>query len=144
MQDAFPADVARLFRERFVLTNQSAQDLTRYDFLKDVARVGRILETFQGATGYAVLLTNDRSYWRPSSRDSTVDNAFRLYDGRTVSGELGWLDHAGTGTTRRREQPIVINGTYVLGWRPFSRIGTGTYSEFRYLVIAVNDALQES
>ncbi len=123
--------------EWFVLKDQSAQDLTRYDFLKDVVRVERIASTFPGASGFALLLTNDRSYWVPSSRPDTIDAAFRLHEGRTVTGELGWSAHAGAGTTRGREEPIAVSGRYDLAWRRYSNVGTGAYSELRYLLLAV-------
>ncbi len=136
------ATLANVNGEHFALTNQSAQDLTRYDFLKDVARIERISQTFPGASGFAALLTNDRSYWLPSRRETPVDDAFRLFDGRSISGELAWLEHAGAGTVKRREQPVSIRGTYDLSWRPYSRVGKGTYGEFRYLLIAVNPSPQ--
>ena len=51
--------------ETFVLLNQSAQDVGRYDFVKDIGRVEAIVaDRTWCATGYAVLLTNDPSYWR--------------------------------------------------------------------------------
>jgi len=128
--------------ERFKLANQSAQDLTRYDFLKDVSRIERVAKTFPGSSGYAVLLTNDRSYWLPSQRGNTIDSAFRLFDGRRISGDLSWGENAGAGTMRTREQPIRIEGSYDLSWRPYSRIGGGKHAEFQYLLIAIGPTSQ--
>ena len=47
--------------------------------------------------GYAVLLTNDPSYWNvPAARD-TVDAAFRIHEGRDISGELAWAARGRSG-----------------------------------------------
>lgn len=124
--------------ERFRLRDQSAQDVTRYDFLKDVVRVERIAAEEPGATGFALLLTNDRSYWLPSSRPDTVDAAFRLHEGRLLTGKLAWAAHAGAGTTKARERPIVVRGHYDLAWRRYAHVGAGSYGELRYLLVAVD------
>lgn len=124
-------------RERFILKDQAAQDWTRYDFLKDVTRLERIATVLPGASGFALLLTNDHLYWRCGGRPDTVDAAFRLHEGRKVSGELRWLAHAGAGTTSGREQPIDLRARYDLAWRPYSNVGAGAYSELRYLLVAV-------
>jgi hypothetical protein len=47
--------------EEFVLQNHSAQDIARYDFIKDVWRVETIVANYTHASGYAILLTNDPS-----------------------------------------------------------------------------------
>lgn len=124
-------------RERFLLKNHSAQDLTRYDFWKDVTRLERVTTAFPGTLGFAILLTNDRSYWLPSSRPITIDAAFRLHEGRTVSGDLSWMTHAGAGTTKNRERTLPVSGRYDLSWRTYSNVGTDRYSELRYLLVAV-------
>ena len=42
--------------------------------------------------GYAVLLTNEPSFWNPpgSARKSLNDAAFRLHEGREITGEMAW------------------------------------------------------
>ena len=73
--------------ERFKLKNDGAQDLGRYDFSKDVERFERIAAHIPQVEGCAVLLTNDNGYWK--DRATTVDAAFRLPEGRNLTGELG-------------------------------------------------------
>lgn len=48
--------------EKFTLKNQSAQDIGRYDFIKDIYRLEQMLKADQKGIGYAILLTNDSAY----------------------------------------------------------------------------------
>ncbi len=125
--------------ERYLLANQSAHDITRYDFLKDIIRLERVAGWIPGSKGYAVMLTNDRAYWSPGRRDNTVDSAFRIHDGRQISGELGWASHAGEGTTKGRTNPLSVSGSYELCWRSYSTVEDGASGEFRYLLVPVGE-----
>ena len=126
--------------ELFALRNHSAQDQRRYDFLLDIERLELMRsggEVFEA--GYAVLLTNDSAYWTvPGSRD-TVDAAFRIHEGRNISGELAWAQSAGPGTMKGRESAIRLRGTYQLRWREFSMFPGKAYGVFRYLAVPVID-----
>ena len=107
--------------ESFALRDQSAQDQGRYDFLRDIQGLELMRSKLEHCrAGYAVLLTNDSSYWTvPRSRD-TVDSDFRIYEGRAISGELAWAAHASPGTVRGRESPIQIQRSYRLHWQEYS------------------------
>ncbi len=60
--------------ERFDLAQHGAQDLTRYDIVKDLVRIERAVETVPNATAAVIVLTNDPSYWNPpSSAVPTID-----------------------------------------------------------------------
>ena len=120
--------------EDFRLKNQGAQDIGRYDFLADVQRLERFVAAERATAGCAILLTNEPSYWRESARVGTVDTHFRLSEGRVLRGSLGWLGHASPGTTRNREKPIVLKGTYTAAWKSFSKPSAEPGGEFRYLV----------
>ena len=124
--------------ELFAIRDQFAQDLGRYDFIKDIQRLEQMAtdwDTFKA--GFAILLTNDRLYWRPPLRDGTVDEAFRLHEGVEKSGQMAWADHAGAGTTRGRESTIQLTGTYGLHWQDYSNVRGEKYGEFRYLAVSV-------
>ena len=123
--------------EQFSLKDQDAQDICRYDVLKDVARLERIVHTIPKSTGYAVVLTNDGTYWKPPVRDDTVDAAFRIHEGRTVSGTLRWSERASKGTTSGREEPIELVGSYHIAWRDYSTLPASSYGQMRYLLINV-------
>lgn len=119
--------------EQFNLKQQGAQDLGRYDFLADVGRLERFVAAKRATAGCAILVTNDTSYWSEPARTGTVDQMFRLNEGRKIYGSLNWLDHASAGTMRSRENPITLTGKYTAEWRPFSYPSKQPGGEFRYL-----------
>ncbi len=124
--------------EPFVLRNQSAQDQGRYDFLLDIQRLELMRSNLeQCKAAYAVLLTNDSSYWKVPTHRDTVDADFRVHEGRAVSGALAWAARASSGTVGGRESPIQIRGSYRLRWREYSNFPGKSYGSFRYLAVSV-------
>ncbi len=122
--------------ESFALRDHSAQVQRRYDFLLDIQRL-ELMRSSGCRAGYAVLLTNDPSYWNvPAARD-TVDAAFRIHEGRDISGELAWAARAGPGTVKGRESPIRLRGSYHFSWEEYSTFPANSYGRFRYLAVAV-------
>ena len=125
--------------ESFLLKDHGAQDIRRHDFVLDVQR----LETVRSRgkmckEGYAIFLTNDSSYWKVPNRRNTVDAAFRIHDGREVSGALAWATNAGQGTIKGRESAILLRGSYRLRWQDFSMFPLKPYGQFRHLVVSVH------
>jgi hypothetical protein len=118
------------------LKNQAAQDISRYDFLKDLEKLEKVTSHRPGTKGYAILITNDHSYWNPSTRSSSVDEDFRLHHGRKVHGKLSWK-HASSGTTQNREEPIVIRDEYTLVWNPFLTVEAKKNERFQILIVEV-------
>ena len=126
--------------ERFALKEHSAQDLTRYDYLKDIQRLEQVVSDYESAKrGFAILLTNDSLYWRPTPAwETRNDAAFRIHEGRTITGEMAWGPKAGSGTTRNREAPILLRGSYNLRWQDYSTLsGGGQHNQFKYIAIEV-------
>lgn len=101
--------------ERFDLPNQGAHDISRHDVVKDVARIERVVAAGFADSGWAVVLSNDSSYWRPGTKRDPVDAMFRIHDGRRLEGELTWSAGAGAGTTRGRDQPLTWSGSIRAG-----------------------------
>lgn len=124
--------------ERFTLKNQSAQDIGRYDFIKDIQRLEQIISSRENIIGYAILLTNDSAYWTRSRVSRPVDADFRLQEGRILHGTLSWGEGASEGTKRTREKSLELGGTYKVHWEDYSRPSTEGYGTFRYLAIEVN------
>ncbi len=122
--------------EKFLLRKQAAQDISRYDFWKDVARLERFVAAGSATRGFAIAITNDQGYWRESSRE-TVDQSFRLHDGRVSNSVMAWKHTASTGTMRGREEPISLDGRYVVSWQPHSRLAGAAAGEFKMVVIEV-------
>jgi len=125
--------------ERYELPSQAAQDISRHDVVKDVVRLERLVAEGWADVGWSVTLTNDSCYWRPGRKPEPIDASFRLHEGRSLSGTLGWAPHAGTGTTHKRDVPLLLAGTYVCRWRDYSTVADsrGREAAFRYLCFAV-------
>lgn len=81
--------------ELFSVQNHGAQDLGRYNFIRDVWRAETIVEHSAKVAGHALMLTNDPSYWSPPRNSHTVDSEFRLHDGRELQGSLNWGSRGG-------------------------------------------------
>ena len=124
----------------FALKNQSADDLGRYDFLKDIHRLEMAVKARTYAKrGIAIMLTNDSLYWRPSSTGRrTGFDEFRLHEGRRVTGPMAWGPTAGPGTRKGREEPISLMGSYKLSWQDYSEYAGKKNGRFRYLAVSVS------
>ena len=123
----------------FVLVNQGAQPLLRYDFVKDVSRLERVIDGYPPAdAGFAVLLTNDSSYWKPPRKKKTIDTDFRIHEGAVIEGVREWSPDAATGTIQGRESPIGLRGSYECRWRDYLRLGEKRHGMFRYLAMNVH------
>ena len=123
--------------EQYRLRDHSAQDIGRYDFMKDIQRLEQVAVAHQNTTGYAILLTNDSAYWVEPANHSTVDANFRIHDGRIVEGVLAWGAKASDGTKKDREQPLELQGKYLLQWVDYSHPSSARYGEFRSMVVKV-------
>ena len=124
--------------ESFALCDHSAQDTRRYDFLLDIERLEFVRSRPESCkAGYAVMLTNDSSYWKVPGRSDTVDADFRVHEGRKISGALAWAARTGPGTMKGRESPIRLQGSYRLRWQEYSNFPEKSYGRFRYLAVSV-------
>lgn len=130
--------------EQFTLKNHGAHDCGRYDFLKDISRVEQVasLEE-QASTGYAIMLTNDSLYWRPSKNNTSIDTAFKIHEGRELFGNLAWGELASAGTKRNRESEISVLNSYNLNWRDFSVVADTPNAEFKMLIVQVNKSFPQ-
>ena len=124
-------------RETFSLLDQSAQDIARYDFLKDISRLEQVISCADNGVGYAIFLTNDSAYWKPPLIRETVDADFRIHQGRVLNGTLKWKSNASKGTTHGREETISIQGSYHLKWQDYSKPSEASYGQFKYLLVKV-------
>ena len=125
--------------EEFLLFEHGAQPPRRYDFLKDVQRLERVVIERNAKGGFAVLLTNHPYYWESPTRGwrTAVDADFRVHEDRKVAGDLMWSKRTSEGTMKGRELPIHLKGPYTMYWRDYSSLGWGNNQRFRYLAVAV-------
>lgn len=115
--------------ETFDLLNQSAQNIGRYDFLKDVQRLEEIVLSRRGIEGYAIFLTNDNKYWNYPKYSHTNDANFRIHQGGVLTGELNWRGG--------KKGTIHIKNIYDLNWQDYSEPSLKSYGKFRYLLLKV-------
>ncbi|MDF2821882.1 MAG: hypothetical protein K0R15_2330 [Clostridiales bacterium] len=125
--------------ESYNLKTHGAHDLGRYDYWIDVKRIEILknkIDKFE--KGYAVILSNDPSYWyKPSnSRESVCDN-FRIHEGNKKTGELNWNGNPSLGTIKNREKPIYLENEYHLNWQEYSRLSADRNGAFNYLLLEI-------
>jgi len=124
--------------EKYLLKSHGAQDIRRYDFLKDIMRIEKLLKAdARYSTGFAILLTNDPAYWIIQKKKNTCDSAFRIHEGLILCGELKWSDNTGKGTNVGREKPVILQGKYEMCWKDYSRISDIKGGQFRYLLVEI-------
>lgn len=106
------------------LANQSAQDIGRYLFLRDIQRI----EAIRGkdgcpfAEGYAILITNDHSYKK--KKTETKDREFSLHPHELPAGKLKWQQGSVTGEDK---DPVELEDTYKIEWGEYSTQGDQTF-----------------
>lgn len=125
--------------ERFDVPRRGAHDIGRYDVARDLWRVETMVRDGFADTGWVIVLSTDRGYWTPGTKADPIDAAFRIHDGRTLTGELAWDVRAGAGTTRGRTAPVPLAGSYECRWQPYATVpqGDGKPIEVRRLALPV-------
>ena len=114
------------YGNKFILANQSAQDVGRYSFCKDIERLESMKN--KNSTNYAIFLTNDTAYCIDNDNMKSLDTLFRIHQGKTLNGILNW-------NTDKKEHwtadypPINIKGAYKCDWK-------GSNSK-KYLILEV-------
>ncbi len=125
--------------EPYLLKNQAAEDIGRYDFLADIQRLEALVKKGDLTHAYAILLTNSSHYWRKSIR-VTVDKDFRIHESRIIEPNslLSWSANASDGTRKNRENDIQMQAQYKFQWQNYSEIeGYSKDNIFRYLLVDI-------
>ena len=121
-----------LGRERFVLKDQSARDLGRYGFVKDIERLERVVAVGKQVVGYAIILTNDPGYWENPARTESFDAKFRIQEERVLSGRLDWDSRS-----LAPMESIELTGSYTIEWRDYFTIIGPLHNKFRFALVKV-------
>ena len=121
--------------EAFNLKAHGATDLRRYDVCKDIWRLENFNDAY-GGRSMVVVLTNEAAYWKSPQHDRHFDAAFRVFEGRSLSGILGWDISASPRTTKGRTSEISLRSEYQLFWQDFSNLESMA-GRFRYLLVEV-------
>ena len=76
----------------------------------------------QCRAGYAVLLTNDSSYWKVPTQRDTVDTDFRVHEGREISGALAWAARAVEAGSQSESSVADAAGPDTFSFEPLLRL----------------------
>jgi hypothetical protein len=113
--------------EVFELRSHGAEDNLGYDFLYDLKRIETFVESCEApAVGHVILLANEKLWNNKPKANAHNKDAFRLYEGREITGSLCWGKIYPE--TVERHKPIYLTGNYKLEWLPY-----GTDLGFQYL-----------
>jgi hypothetical protein len=124
--------------EEYYLKNQGAQDIGKYDYLKDIQRIEKFSKMIENYKyGFVILLTNDESYWIKNKKD-TVDEQFYLTENIMKNGMLNWSKNASDGTMKNRNVPINLIGKYKINWNEYSNFTGVKNGKFRYCLNVIN------
>ena len=119
--------------ETFALRD-GATDLSRYEFVKDIQRIEKMVEKCgRSVPGYAVLLANNHLYWTPGDAGNN-DEDFYLHEGRNLTGTMYWSKNS---KDKDKKNPLALTGSYELRWKDYSAL-PGQYGRFRYLAVEVS------
>lgn len=122
--------------EPFDLSNHGAHPPRRYDFIKDLTRLERVVRAVPHTQAAAIFLTNDDGYWIPPRSGDQIDTAFRVHEGRVLQGCLPWGPNAGGGTISGRQEPLILEGAYRASWADYAELQSSG-GRFRYLLIDI-------
>ena len=127
----------QITQEVFNLKNQGAKDINCYLYLKDIMRIESIKQEVKNnfEEGYAVFLTNDKTYLESPQNNDCVYKDFSLEDGAIKEGWLKWKKYPGK---KGIGKSITLEGSYKMKWNKFSNVdeerSDGT---FYYLVTKI-------
>jgi len=123
--------------ESFHLKNHGAQDLGKYDFVKDICRIESLVDKVENfSQGFALWLTNEPSYWKPPQSTGVGYFDFSVHNGSKKTGVMAWGESVGTGTTRGRESKLTLSGEYEIEWKKYSDLNISN-SLFKYAVAEI-------
>lgn len=62
---------------------------------------------------------------------------FCLNDSLEKNGIMRWTSHAGKGTIKGRENPIILENNYLIQWKKYSEIDDHRSGVFKYLLLSL-------
>lgn len=128
------------------LMTHSAVDLGCYAYLKDINRLEYLAKNDPDfERGFAIILTNEPLYYRDTGRSSVYD-AFKIYDGKTVSGMLDWdrlnYDLEKLPSWLKSHPAFGLAGSYDMNWRNYGSVlqsldDSADCTQFKYQIAVV-------
>lgn len=119
---------------KYILKDQKACDLGRYDFIKDISRLERKICEQQNKFGYVIFLSNDEKYLQVT-KNTNQDFNFNIGNKTTIiSGEKNWSEEKNIENLGSRKNSLNIKNEYCLEWRGYSNFEN---IKFNYLLIKI-------
>lgn len=118
--------------EQFYLKSHGAQDIGRYDAIKDIERLEELIRKNKIKKGFVIFLTNDMSYLNKCKGNACK---FSLEEGKEITGKLDWGKNTGIGTKKDREKPLKLIGKYKIHWIDGPKISEKDI--FKYFILKV-------
>jgi hypothetical protein len=126
----------------FKVKNHGAQDIGKYDCIKDVCRIEDFSNNISDfKIGYVIFLTNDQSYWNEPKFKNVGYAAFSVHDGAVKSGTMKWGENMSSGSTKGRTDELILKNEYIIKWSEYSDF-KGKYGAFKYALIEVSDCFR--
>ncbi len=125
--------------EKYVLKNHGAKDIGCYLYLYDVQRIETVKACIgdRFSEGYAIMITNELSYCRPSRKKDCVYAEFSIDEGCNKTGILDWAENTGEGTKKGCSEPISLSNEYVCHWNDYSVIEDSSVGVFKSLILTI-------
>ena len=137
---------ADLNNEAVGLMTHSAVDLGCYAYLKDINRLEYLAKTDPDfERGFVIILTNEPLYYMDTGRSSVYD-AFKIYDGKTVSGMLDWdrsnYDIEKLPSWLKSHPAFELTGSYDMNWHNYGSVlqsldDPADCTQFKYQIAVV-------
>ncbi len=121
--------------EIFNLKNHGAKDVNSYLYLKDIMRIEKVRNNINNfGNGYTMFITNDLSYMKKPLKDNCVYREFSLEDRIVKKGKMFWSKNASKGTMKNCEEPIILNDSYNINWKCYSKLDNENTGTFIYVI----------
>ena len=79
-------------------------------------------------------ITNDLSYMKKPLKDNCVYSEFSLEDRIVKKGKMFWSKNASKGTMKNCEEPIILNDSYNINWKCYSKLDNENTGTFIYVI----------
>ncbi len=120
-------------KEKFYLLNQGGQNIGKYDFVKDIYRLERLKEHKQVDFCYAIMLTNEKTYFNKTKHDNKTASQFNIYHTNILKrGSHAWNLTKEQKAIKGRTDNLFLEKDYILEWQNYSNKG-----DFKYLLLDI-------
>lgn len=137
---------------KYVVFQQGAPNIGCYQYLEDVVRLEELvgianqkhefdscnLETRKVVCGFAIIITNDDTYWQGPKTKNSVMEQFFLYDNTEDAKAKKIITGVRKSDEKsKREYMLNLKGEYTCGWKDYYHENDSGKPDFRYLILQI-------